>query len=260
MQELIAQLERLYWMQDDGAPSLAGQLAERLAGREGAPLVLARSGLTRAVVLPFARLPDDGALGHWERLCGVANALQSELQLPAAAVSMSGARGFALWLSLAEPLPLASAQQFANALRTAFCPELPPLQVDAPVELPPCLDQASGKWSAFIHPGMGSSFAEEPGLDVAPPPAAQAAFLDGLQSIDAAQLQQALELLAARQRAAAPARTLSTSSANAAAGAAPDGLLLKDATLEDIVRHLHARNIEPTFRHRLPPSACALSG
>jgi len=26
-------------------------------------------------------------------------------------------------------------------------------------------------------------------------------------------------------------------------------LLLKDATLEDIVRHLHAKNIEPTFRH-----------
>jgi hypothetical protein len=35
-----------------------------------------------------------------------------------------------------------------------------------------------------------------------------------------------------------------------AAPAAPqEGLLLKDATLEDIVRHLHAMNIEPTFRH-----------
>jgi hypothetical protein len=28
-----------------------------------------------------------------------------------------------------------------------------------------------------------------------------------------------------------------------------DGLLLKDATLEDIVQFLHAKNIEPTFRH-----------
>lgn len=246
MQELIAQLERLYWIPDGAAPSLAGQLAERLAGREGAPLVLARAGLTRAVVVPFARLPDDGALGHWERLCGVANALQSELQLPAAAVSMSGARGFALWLSLAEPLSLARAQQFADALRAAFCPELPPLQVDAPVELPPCLDPASGKWSAFIHPGMGSSFAEEPGLDMAPPPAAQAAFLDGLQSIDAAQLQQAfdrMEGLRAQRLPAEPAR---------APVGAPEGLLLRDATLEDIVRHLHALNIEPTFRHLLP--------
>jgi hypothetical protein len=31
-------------------------------------------------------------------------------------------------------------------------------------------------------------------------------------------------------------------------------LLLRDATLEDIVRHLHAKNIEPTFRHLLPGS------
>jgi hypothetical protein len=30
-----------------------------------------------------------------------------------------------------------------------------------------------------------------------------------------------------------------------------DGLLLKDATLEDIVRALHARGIEPTFRFTL---------
>lgn len=246
MQELIAQLERLYWIQDDAAPPLARLLAERLAGREGAPLGLARAGWTRAVVLSFARLPDDGALGHWERLCGVANSLQSELQLPAAAVSMSGARGFALWLSLAEPLPLARAQQFADALCAAFCPELPALRVDAPVELPPCLDQASGKWSAFIHPGMGSSFAEEPGLDMAPPPAAQAAFLDGLQCIDRAQFQQAfdrLEGLSAQRLAAEPAR---------APLGAPEGLLLRDATLEDIVRHLHALNIEPTFRHLLP--------
>jgi hypothetical protein len=36
------------------------------------------------------------------------------------------------------------------------------------------------------------------------------------------------------------------------ASAAPDGLLLKDATLEDIVRFLHAKNIEPTFRHLMP--------
>jgi hypothetical protein len=34
--------------------------------------------------------------------------------------------------------------------------------------------------------------------------------------------------------------------------AAPAGLLLKDATLEDIVRHLHGQNIEPTFRFLAP--------
>jgi hypothetical protein len=33
--------------------------------------------------------------------------------------------------------------------------------------------------------------------------------------------------------------------------ATPQSLLLKDATLEDIVKHLHALGIEPTFRHAL---------
>jgi hypothetical protein len=31
-----------------------------------------------------------------------------------------------------------------------------------------------------------------------------------------------------------------------------DGLLLRDATLDDIVRFLHARGIEPTFRFIVP--------
>ena len=34
-----------------------------------------------------------------------------------------------------------------------------------------------------------------------------------------------------------------------APAASAQGLLLKDASLEDIVRHLHAKHIEPTFRH-----------
>jgi hypothetical protein len=38
-------------------------------------------------------------------------------------------------------------------------------------------------------------------------------------------------------------------SAGAVAGAVADTLLLRDATLEDIVRFLHAKQIEPTFRH-----------
>ncbi|WP_409032981.1 hypothetical protein [Janthinobacterium sp. CG_23.3] len=31
-----------------------------------------------------------------------------------------------------------------------------------------------------------------------------------------------------------------------------DGLLLEDATLEDIVKLLHPKGIEPTFRHLIP--------
>jgi hypothetical protein len=87
---------------------------------------------------------------------------------------------------------------------------------------------------------MGASFADESGLDMAPPAAGQVAFLEGLDSIAPGQFSAALARLDAP---AAPAA--------APAPPAADGLLLKDATLEDIVRALHARGIEPTFRFTL---------
>ncbi|MGZ3342850.1 MAG: hypothetical protein ACXU9B_23865, partial [Reyranella sp.] len=117
------------------------------------------------------------------------------------------------------------------------------------------------------------------GLEVAPPLAGQVGFLEGLDSIDEEQFRQALRKLEQRRApapAAAPAPAISEAAATALAaepspqpaapsrprtraaaaapaqGAIPDGLLLKDATLEDIVRFLHEKNIEPTFRF-LPP-------
>jgi hypothetical protein len=75
-----------------------------------------------------------------------------------------------------------------------------------------------------------------------PPVAGQVAFLEGLDSITAGQFDAAL----ARLEPAAPVRP-PAAPARPDAGI-PDGLLLKDATLEDIVRALHARDIEPTFR------------
>jgi hypothetical protein len=225
MEKLIAQLTRLYLM--------PGTLP---AGLEQVPLV-SNEGLTRAIVIDFPRA---GGERHWTQLCEVANALQEKLGLPAPAVSITGGSGFRLWLSLSAPVPVADVHRFLSLLRSAWFPELP-LHASSAVALPPCLHRESGKWAAFIHPGMGASFAEDAGLEVAPPDAAQLAFLEGLESIDPAQLQEAM---ATMQR---PHETPS-----APAGAPPDGLLLKDATLEDIVRHLHALNIEPTFRHRMP--------
>jgi hypothetical protein len=177
--------------------------------------------------------------------------LQGELGLPAPAVSISGDSGYRLWLSLEQPVPIERAQRFLDGLRAACFAQVALEQgVDAPVELPPCLHQPSGKWAAFIHPGMGASFAEEPGLEMAPPLGAQAAFLDGLQSIGMAQFERVLELLARPAPAPAPG---ADPAPERLMTALPDGLLLKDATLEDIVRHLHGLGIEPTFRHVLPP-------
>jgi hypothetical protein len=245
MHELIAQLLRLYL---PAGPAPEG-LDAHLDGRATRSFDLARDGAVRCIVLPF-----DGANAAWERLCEVANALQGELGLPAPAVSVSGTTGFRLWLSFAEPLAVAGAQRCADLLRAAYCPEVPRQDVTAPVELPPCRQGATDKWAAFINPGMGASFAEEPALEMAPPFAAQAAFLHGLASIDAAQLQHALDVLQpAREAVAAPSQPQAAPRPAVLPSGVPPDLLLKDATLEDIVRFLHAQHIEPTFRHLLPP-------
>ncbi|WP_051293971.1 hypothetical protein [Pseudoduganella violaceinigra] len=202
----------------------------------------ASDGQTRSMCLGFTRLKDDGEAGHWDRLCAVANALQADLGLPAPAVSISGAGAYGLWLSLEKPVPAAQAQEFMELVRAAYCPEMKAAADlgSAPVVLPPGLNHVSGKWAAFIHPGMGASFAGDEGLEMQPPEAGQLGLLEGLKSIDAAQFAHALAQLrpfASSVPQPAPA-----------GGVAPEGLLLKDATLEEIVSFLHSKNIEPTFR------------
>jgi hypothetical protein len=264
MQKIISELTRLYL---PGSAIPASTLARQLAGQatQATPLTT-DDGRTRALVIPFRRQAGDGPEQHWTRLCAVANALQTELGLPPPAVSITGSDGYRLWLSLETPAPLAQVQAFLALLRAAYLPDLASVPgATAPVELPPCLHQPSGKWAAFIHPDLGASFADDPGLDMAPPAAGQAALLERLHSIDAQQFQAALHQLehrhgVATQETAPGAATPLTASATPATGTAapatgataPEGLLFKDATLDDIVRFLHAKNIEPTFRHLLP--------
>ena len=244
MEKLISELRRLYLPAD--APPLEA-LARHLRGEDTLVLGLTDSaGLSRAALIPFRKTGEGGE--HWTLLCAVANALQQDLGLPAPAVSISGDGAYGLWLSFEQPVPAARLAEFVALLRTAYFPdvELDPGAAVGPVELPPCLHRATGMWAAFIHPGMGASFADEAGLDMAPPAAGQAAFLEHLESIGADAFQQALgklrpaPALTAQAAPAAPAKTVA------------EGLLLKDATLEDIVTYLHSKNIEPTFRHLLP--------
>jgi hypothetical protein len=252
MEKLIAQLMRLYMVADMVADMAAGRtepglLARRVLGETTTPLALATpEGMTRTIVIGFDKARYQEAGQHWTRLCELAHTLQTQYGFPAPGVSISANAGFRLWLSLEAPVPASEAQQLLALLKDAGFPELAvaPDAATRPVELPPCRDPDTGRWAAFIHPGMGASFIDEPGLEMMPPPAAQAAFLEQLESISPAQFRDAL----ADPRMAAPAPL-------AAGGADPGAgqLLLRDATLEDIVRHLHAKGIEPTFRHLLPP-------
>ena len=244
MEKLIAQLMRLYLTAGQATPDM---LARRVQGELTGPVELAtQDGTTRTIVIPFdkARYQEEGQ--HWTRLCEVAHALQAHYDFPAPGVSISAASGFRLWLSLGAPVPVADAQRFLEGLRATAFPDLAiaPDAATRPVELPPCRDLDSGRWAAFIHPGMGASFIDEPGLEMAPPPVAQAAFLEQLGTIGLEQFNAALANLQ-------PAPTLDLPAMNSAPAtpAAAGELLLRDATLEDIVRHLHAKNIEPTFRY-----------
>jgi len=257
MEKLISALIRLYLLPDSPA---AQDLAQRASGVPCADVELALDGRTRAIPIPF-RKTAPGDEGHWDRLCSVANGLQAEFGFPAPAVSVASRGGYVLWLSLAQAVPPAQAQRFLDGLGRLWPDALPSAAAGTAVELPPCLDTATGKWAAFIHPGMGASFADESGLDMAPPLHGQVAFLDGLDSIPADAFQAALDRLAPAPAVPAtpvgqPAATLSPppqpGTAARGEGTIPDGLLLKDATLDDVVRWLHARNIEPTFRHVLP--------
>ena len=239
MQKLISELTRLYLP----AGSLPADIWEqRLSGQSSAGVdLVTANGRTRAAAIPFDKLADSEEAQHWSLLCQVANALQTELGLPAPAVSISGANGFRLWLSFETPTPIPLVAEFLNLLRTAYFPSI---NRSPETTLPPCLNPHTGKWAAFINPGLGASFADESGLEMAPPFAGQAALLENLKSITESRLSDAMNILR-QAHGAAPA----ISAPRSEHPPAPQGLLLKDATLEEIVAHLHARNIEPTFRH-----------
>jgi hypothetical protein len=240
MQKLISELTRLYLPADTFSRDM---LAQRMLGQTSSAIHLTGDDddLVRAIVIAFPKMQGGDDDQHWSLLCTVANALQAELGFPAPAVSVSGIDGYALWLSLEVPVPAAQAQAFLELLRKAYFPELDQRAAGEAVELPPCLNPNTGKWAAFIHPGMGASFADESGLEMAPPFAGQSAFLEGLHRISAAQFQSAMNRLTPAHAAPAIVASVRT--------AASEGLLLSDATLEDIVAFLHSKQIEPTFRH-----------
>jgi hypothetical protein len=263
MLKLIAQLRRLYLTGDQRYDDAS--LERHLRGEHTLSVDLADAdGMARAFVIEFRKLPDDG---HWSQLCETANALQTELGLPAPAVSVSGGDSYGLWLSLETPVPATRLRELKALLHQAYFAQQETDLDKTAVELPPSLHQASGLWAAFINPGMGASFADDLGLDMQPPVVAQTSFLEGLRSITAKELAHAFDVLGARPGAgdgagtgagAGPASasasisamtsTPTRTAASNKAGATPAGLLLEDATIEDIVRHLQERNIEPTLR------------
>ncbi|MFZ4536937.1 hypothetical protein [Propionivibrio sp.] len=187
MNKLNTELQRLY--------ALHGQQLDDSA--ESSP-----DGKARAMVVDFERAAD------WEQAAKLYLAVQNDLNLPAPAVSVSGLKGYGVWFSLEEPVPVAQARIFLNALRLSYLVDIPAANIglrpdayepapaiQAVTNLPPSLNILNGKWSAFIDPSLGSMFIDEPWLEMSPNMAKQAGILAGLESINTEDFQKALILL-----------------------------------------------------------------
>lgn len=184
MNRLSAEISRLYFV-----PEPLLEKADADDPTSSISLV-AQNGMTRVMVVGFERSND------WDHAATLYQAVQGDLELPPPAVSASGGQGYQLWFSLSEPVSLKRASLFLSALRRTYLPDIQPSHLafwpdlsesfpvgPSPLLFPPLCHEATGKWSAFIDPGMGSMFVEEPGLGMAPMVDRQADLLVGLEGI-----------------------------------------------------------------------------
>ena len=199
MSTLPAELDRLYFSPERHRHPPPGT----------EPGLVAPDGRVRALLLELARPAD------WSLLSTVWRGVQTDLELPAPAIAVSGIDAYQLWFSLAEPVSLAQAGSFLESLRLRYLSGVAPARlalmpsVDAasPGTIEhtlrvPALQPATGHWSAFVAPDLAPIFSEEPWLDLPPNPEAQAKVLARLECIKPAVFQSALERLSPVLRAA----------------------------------------------------------
>lgn len=155
-----------------------------------APGLVDARGRVRALVLELTRPAD------WALLAKVWRGVQSDLELPAPAIAVSGTEGFQLWFSLAQPVGVAQAQAFLALLCRHFLPDiaarrlrlLPVVDAAAPHQVlhaqqVPAQQAQGGNWSAFVAADLAPVFAETPWLDTPPSDDGQADLLSRLASI-----------------------------------------------------------------------------
>jgi hypothetical protein len=192
MSTLQAELDRLYLAHNPSIQNPHG----------GEPGLIAPDGTVRAMVLELARPAD------WTLLSTLWRGVQTDLELPAPAIAVTGIDGYQLWFSLAEPTSVPQAAGFLEALRGHYLSLVAPARivmipsVDAAspgnirhAKLVPAQQSATGHWSAFVAPDLAAIFSEDPWLDLAPNPDAQASVLSRLECIKPAVFQAALEQL-----------------------------------------------------------------
>ena len=194
MTRLQSELHRLY---------LPRSAADAEGNASSSPLI-GPAGAVRAMVIELARP------ASWEALAKVWHGVQTELELPAPAIAVSGTDGLQLWFSLADPVAAARAHAFLEGLRSRFLPEIAANRVhllpasNASAQQPlshaplvPALQAGGENWSAFVAPDLAPVFAETPWLDLPPSDEGQAALLHVLEAIKPAAFEAAMKGLGA---------------------------------------------------------------
>ena len=138
----------------------------------------------RAMVLELARPAD------WEPLSKIWRGVQSDLELPAPGIAVSGVDGFQLWFSLEQPVAVDHARAFLHSLCSRYLPDvahnrlrLTPTVATAttaqalhgpPV---PAMQPRTGFWSAFVTADLAPIFADTHGSKAHPATTARQAYL-----------------------------------------------------------------------------------
>lgn len=186
MNTLQAELRRLYLADDSSARNPNGEV----------PSLITPDGHVRAMVLELAKPAD------WNVLSTVWQGVQTELELPAPAIAVSGMDGYQLWFSLAVPVSISQAQAFLESLRLRYLNGIAPERIRLMptathhADRVPALQPDTGLWSAFVAPDLAPIFSDSPGLDVCPNPEAQAKVLSRLACIKPAVFKSVVDLVA----------------------------------------------------------------
>lgn len=188
MNRFNAEFSRLYLVPDEASPA-HGQL-------------VGAGGTVKAMVLELARPAD------WAELSTLWLSVQNELELPAAAIAVSGTDGLQLWFSVSAPVSATDAADFLAALQNKYLGATPAKRVELypsralvatghavhARQVPAAID-GTGNWSAFVSPDLASVFGEEPWLDMPPNQDQQADILSRLKSMAVSQFREVLSRL-----------------------------------------------------------------
>lgn len=235
------------------------RLYSAASGSESEVINLVNSaGQVRAMVLELARPAD------WNALGAVWRGVQTDLELPAPAIAVNGVDGYQLWFSVVEPIALAEAQAFLEALRLRYLASVATARVsmwpasDASAQhgvcharLVPAVQADTGHWSAFVAPDLASIFADEPWLDLTPSPQAQAGVLSGMQGIKPTDFLRALSRMQQPEKTEASHATRVTVSASQTGGLQPRRFLLDVMNDPEVEMHLRieaAKALLPYFK------------